>query len=109
MLDVAVESRVRDAFNAQRAQRWQVAATSAKERLKKLGRLREAIMKRRPAIEAALHADFRKCPEEVEITELFPVLTEIDMCRRHLADWMLPQPVQTPLVLGMASSEIRYE
>ncbi len=109
MQDMSTEARIRETFNAQRAHRWQLAQTDAATRLAKLERLRKTIVAKVDLLNAALAADFRKNPAEIEVTETYPVFKEIELAKRHLAEWMLPQPVGTPLLLGAAKSEIRFE
>jgi aldehyde dehydrogenase (NAD+) len=96
-------------FAAQQANRWRVARTGAHERVLKLERLAAAIAARRGEIAAAAYADFRKPVAEVEITEIHPVLAEIRVATRHLASWMRPTRVRTPLLLFGTASEVRYE
>lgn len=106
MTDTAELRRI---FAAQQANRWRVARTAAAERIAKLERLARAIAARREEIAAAAHADFRKPPIEVELTEVHAVLAEIRHACRHLRRWMRPQRVRTPLLLFGTASEIRYE
>lgn len=96
-------------FQLQRAHQYAIAKTTAKERKEKLKRLRAAIMTRRGDIRTALHADFRKHPSEVDLTEIFPVTSEIKHAVRHLSKWMRPHRVKTPLPLAGSRSYVRYE
>lgn len=96
-------------FALQQANRWRVARTTARERRATLARLGAAVAARRVEIAAAAYADFRKAAAEVEITEIHPVLAEIGLTRRHLARWMRPRRVRTPLLLFGTRSEIRHE
>lgn len=96
-------------FAAQRDNRWRIARTTAAERVAKLERLAGAVAARRAEIAAAAYADFRKPAAEVEITEIHPVLADIRLTARHLARWMRPRRVGTPLLLFGTRSEVRYE
>ncbi len=96
-------------FAAQQANRWRVARTGARERAAKLERLAAAIAAQRGAIAAAAFADFRKPAAEVELTEIHPVLADIQVAVRDLEAWMRPQPVATPLLLTGTTSEVRSE
>ena len=96
-------------FKLQRAQQYTVAKTTARERKEKLKRLQKAILARKQDIRDALHADFRKHPSEVDLTEIFPVTSEIKHAVRHVAKWMRPQRVKTPLALFGTRSHIHYE
>ncbi|MGK2858419.1 MAG: aldehyde dehydrogenase family protein [Thermoanaerobaculia bacterium] len=88
----------------QRAHAPVVAATGAKERAAKLLRLEQAILERRKAIHEALWSDFRKPPDEVDLSEIFATVSEARHARRHLAKWMRPRRVSTPITfLGSRS------
>ena len=100
---------LRRIFEAQRANRWRIAQTTARERAAKLRRLGAAIAAHRGEIAAAAHADLRKPPTELDITELHAALAEIAYTARHLARWMKPRRVSTPLLLLGTASEIRSE
>jgi aldehyde dehydrogenase (NAD+) len=96
-------------FASQQAARWRVAATSADQRQAKLRALLGALMAHRAEAQAALGADFRKAPEEVDLTELYPVIGEIKDALRQLSRWMKPRKVSTPIGLFGSTSSIRYE
>ncbi len=96
-------------FEAQRAARWRVAATSVRERQARLGRLLKALMARRTEVHAALAADFGKCPEEVDLTELYPVVTEIKAALAPLPRWMRPRQVPPPPGLFGSAGSILHE
>jgi aldehyde dehydrogenase (NAD+) len=111
---VSMEEQVRDnpfqeAFERLRARRWEMAETSAKERVERLRRLRRTLLARREALYQALHADFRKSAAEVETTELLPVLMELEHAVKNLGRWMRPRRVSTPLLLTGTRSEVRSE
>ena len=96
-------------FERLRARRWDVARTSARERIAKLEKLRRAIVERREAIYQALYADFRKPAAEVESSEILMVLGELDHAIKHVEKWMKPRKVGTPVLLTGTRSEVRYE
>ncbi len=96
-------------FKLQQAHQYTVAKTTARERKEKLKRLHKAILERKQDIRDALYADYRKHPSEVDLTEIFPVTSEIKHAVRHVAKWMRPHRVKTPLALLGSSSYIHYE
>jgi aldehyde dehydrogenase (NAD+) len=96
-------------FKLQQAHQYTVAKTTARERKEKLKRLQKTILSRKQEIRDALYADFRKHPSEVDLTEIFPVTSEIKHTARHLSKWMRPRRVKTPLALFGTSSYIHYE
>ncbi len=96
-------------FARQQGARWRVAATSADQRKAKLRALLDALMAHRAEAQAALLADFRKSPEEVDLTELYPVISEIKDALRHLPRWMKPRKVSTPIGLFGSAGTIVHE
>ena len=96
-------------FARQQAAWWRVAATSAEQRKAKLRALLETLMAHRAEAQAALAADFRKSPEEVDLTEIYPVISEIKEALRHLPRWMEPRKVPTPMGLFGSTGTIRQE
>jgi aldehyde dehydrogenase (NAD+) len=104
-----LERPLEAAFERLQARRWEMAQTTAKERLARLERLKAHLLSRREALAEALFADFRKPRAEAESTELLPVLMELAHTTKHLKSWMKPRKVETPLLLAGTSSEIRSE
>lgn len=96
-------------FKLQSAHQYTVAKSTARERKEKLARLKAAVLARKDDIRAALYADFRKHPSEVDLTEILPVTSEIKHVSRHLRKWMRPRRVKTPITLVGARSHIHYE
>jgi len=101
--------RIHELFRRQRANQAAVKRTTAGQRVAKLRRLRDAIVAREQTIRDALFADFRKAPAEVDISEVVPVLTEIKDAINHLAGWIRPHRVATPMTLVGTQSAVHYE
>ncbi len=99
-----------DAFQAQLDHYPQVGQSTAGERLGKLKALRKAISGPfKQEIRDALTADFGKPALETDLTEIYPVCSEIKHAEKNLRDWMRPKSVRQPLTLIGARSRIRYE
>jgi aldehyde dehydrogenase (NAD+) len=96
-------------FDLQQAHQFTVAKTNAQERKEKLKRLHKAVLARKQDLRDAMYADFRKHASEVDLTEIYPVTSEIKHAVRHLSKWMRPHRVKTPLALLGSSSHIHYE
>lgn len=101
--------KIKEIFLAQKNNRWRVAHTTADERIAKLIKLRDALRAREAELKKAIHADYAKHACEVDLTEIYPTLSEIGHTISHLKRWMRPQRVKTPLVLFGTRSEVRYE
>lgn len=96
-------------YAAQRRNRDSIASTSAVERIEKLRRLRAAMFAHRDELYASLWADYEKPPPEVDMSEIYPVVSEARHAMRHLRRWMRPRRVATPLALFGSRSRILYE
>jgi len=96
-------------FQRQRANQPIVKRSSADQRIEKLKRLRAAIVQREDAIRAALYADFRKSPTEVDLTEIYATLVELKDAIGSLRGWMRPEPAATPLALFGTRSWVHHE
>ena len=75
-------------FEAQGKKRWQVAKTTAKERIAKLKALRKAVLARQDEFYDAVWEDFHKPKTEAWITEVYPAISEINYAIKHLRKWM---------------------
>ena len=100
---------MRALFQRQREARWAVAATSPAQRRAKLRRLLEALTAARAEAHAALRADFRKVPEEVDLAELYPLIQELKLAIRSLGRWMRPSRVSTPMGFAGSRAWVRPE
>lgn len=103
------ETELRRLFQTQQDWRWSAAQTGAAERQAILRRLHDALRVGRVALADALALDLGKSRAEAEITELHPVLEELQFIIRRLPRWMAPRRVATPLMLAGASSEVQFQ
>lgn len=62
-----------------------------------LQKLRTTIIEKRTKIEEALYLDLRKNPTEASVTEILPLILEIDHFLKHLSQWTKPQRVANNL------------
>ncbi|MEQ8707097.1 MAG: aldehyde dehydrogenase family protein [Phaeodactylibacter sp.] len=105
----ANRQEIRALFEAQRGHQFEVARSTARERIQKLGRLKKAVLDRRQAIRDAVYADFKKPAAEADLTEIYAITTEIKHTSRHLKRWMSRHSVGTPLPFLGSSSWVQYE
>lgn len=100
---------IRRVFAAQRAHAPAVRAASAAQRKDKLRRLCDGLRTYRSDLQDAVHADFRKAPAEVDLTELKPLLDEAEFAIRHLDDWIAPTRRSSPVFFTGTRSEVHAE
>jgi len=97
-------------FNLQKANQYAVANQPISERRRKLKALKKAVeVTFRSAIQEALYKDMGKPKAEVDLTEIYPVTSEIKHALSHLNSWTRKQSVSTPLAFMGSSSSIQYE
>jgi aldehyde dehydrogenase (NAD+) len=96
-------------FSAQQLNKRSVANTDYKARVAKLRALESGILKHRQALKDAMYADFKKHPQEVDLTEISMVLSDIRHTISHLRSWMKDKSVSTPMTLIGTSSWIQTE
>ncbi len=102
-------AKIQAVFEAQKANQFKVGNSTASERIAKLKQLHNAVLKYRPQIKEALFKDYRKHPSEVDLTEIYPVTSEIKHAKSHLRSWMGKNRVRTPLAMMGSSSHVKYE
>jgi len=96
-------------FRAQKAHSFMLRAEEADKRKARLKALQVWIENNLEAINEALYEDFRKPAEEVSVSEVYPVLTEIRHALRHVESWMHRKKVKTPGVMMGTSADIQFE
>jgi aldehyde dehydrogenase (NAD+) len=97
-------------FNVQKVHQFVVANQTIKERKRKLKALKKAVeITYRDAIKEALYKDMGKPKAEVDLTEIYPVTSEIKHALKHLNSWTEKQRVATPLAFIGSSSYYKYE
>ena len=102
-------SEIQRIFNLQKENQFNIGNTNASQRIDKLKKLHKAVLKYRPQIKEALFKDYRKHPSEVDMTEIYPVTSEIKHAKSEIRTWMNGKHVETPLALLGSSSRIKYE
>jgi aldehyde dehydrogenase (NAD+) len=111
-LEAPVEAKVSDIqriFDLQHANHMKVGSSSVSERKAKLKKFHQVMEKYRPQIKEAMFNDYRKHPSEVDLTEVYPITSEIKHARRKLGSWMGKQRISTPLALLGSTSKVHYE
>ena len=96
-------------FEAQKANTQQIKNTTARARIAKLKALKQAIQASQTELQQAIYNDFRKSPEETDLSEVFIVFKAIDDACGHLKKWMRPKKVATPRALLGTSSRVVKE
>ncbi|NML67540.1 aldehyde dehydrogenase family protein [Hymenobacter sp. RP-2-7] len=97
------------AFAALRARAPALRAADVAARRQRLRRLEAWLLAHRADVQQVLYQDFKKPAAEVDLTELWPTLTELRHTRRHLRRWLARRRVGTPLALLGTRSWVQLE
>ncbi|MBT8394275.1 MAG: aldehyde dehydrogenase family protein, partial [Bacteroidia bacterium] len=104
------ENKFWSLFEKQKANKYHVGNSSYKQRIKKLNAVKKAVeFTYRDRIKQALHDDFKKPFTETDLTEIYPVVSEIKFAKKYLKSWLKKQKVKTPFSLIGSSSWYKYE
>ena len=110
VLPIAPEVEVIEkTFAALKSRVPQQRVLTAKERIARLDALYNEVWRRRDDLKKAMWNDFRKPPEEVDLTEIFVVKSEIKAVKRGLRKWMRPKRVSNGLAHFGSASWVRPE
>ena len=91
-------------FDSQAATALRLRSSTAKERIAKIRKLRDAVISHTEDWYQAAYRDFKKPQGEVDLGEILPVCVEANDAIRNLKKWMKPTHVwPTMLTLGMRS------
>lgn len=103
-------SSLNQLFEAQKVNQFAIAQQSVKTRIEWLKKLKRALENtyRQPLIDA-VYKDFGKPAIEVELTEVFPIVKDINLAISNLHSWAADTPVSTPTVLFGSRSKIMYQ
>src|SRR4030095_15366861 len=77
-------------MSMQQEKRMEVMLRTVKSRLRVLSKLEKAIHKYRQRFQEALYLDFKKPIAETDLTELYPLLSEIRHVHSNLRNWARP-------------------
>jgi aldehyde dehydrogenase (NAD+) len=104
-----INHSLEEVFERQKNELLKYKNTSVKFRLELLKKLKNTILHSQDEILGALKSDFNKPKMEAQLTEIMPVISEINLVIRDLSKWMKHQKVKTPFLYFGTSSHIRYE
>jgi aldehyde dehydrogenase (NAD+) len=96
-------------FSASRSRSLQLRSEPVSARLTRLKKLRDWVLNNRSRIKGAMYNDFRKPPMEVETSEIFTVVSEVNHAIRNLSSWAKPRLIDAPITYLGTRSTVRYE
>lgn len=96
-------------FRLQSEQKFTLKNTSVRERKEKLNKIYKWIFNNREKIKEAIYADFNKPYSETDLTEIYPVLSEIKHAQRSISKWMKIKKVKRTFTLFTYSAYTKFE
>ncbi len=103
------QTSINEIFQAQKATCISWRQESLKPRRSRLKRVKRWVEDHRQEIREAIYLDFKKPPEEVDLSEIYVVLSEIKHALAYLDKWAAPRKVEAPLALMGSNSQIHYQ
>ncbi len=101
--------RIDSVIAAQKTKSIALRSESIKKRKEQLRKLSDWIFTNREQIKQAIHADFNRPLPEVDISEIYPVVTEIRLALSNLEAWSKPKKIDAPLTYIGTRAEVRIE
>jgi aldehyde dehydrogenase (NAD+) len=96
-------------FQLQKEQAIKMRKSTKVQRIALLKKLQNWITSNQEDIRRAIYSDFKKPYPEIDVSEIFVVLTEIRHAIKCLENWMKPIKVNTPMTLLGSRSYIQPE
>ncbi|MCB1177240.1 MAG: aldehyde dehydrogenase family protein, partial [Leptospiraceae bacterium] len=104
-----IKQNISSVFELQSKRKHFLKTISIETRIEKLKKLKEVILHNSGNIEKAHLDDFGKPPQETQLSEIAPVISEINEMERNLKSWARVKSVGFPITLIGSVSEVRYE
>ncbi len=100
---------IQEIFEKQKKNSLSQREEKIQKRLIRLKKLQHWIEKNRESIKHAVHQDFGKPKTEVDVSEVYPVISELKHASSNLKTWAKAKKVDAPLAYIGSSSKITYE
>ncbi|MBX2895465.1 MAG: aldehyde dehydrogenase family protein [Cyclobacteriaceae bacterium] len=107
--EIGLKQDLKTLFEKQTVRSQQLRSEPWQNRKKLLEAFGKHIMQNRQRIAKAVNTDLGKSATESDISEVFPVITEVKDAVRNLSDWVRPQAIDAPLTYLGTTSEVQYE
>jgi aldehyde dehydrogenase (NAD+) len=101
--------RIIEVFARQKSKSISLRSEPMAERKKRLKKFESFLLKNKERVATAVFKDFKKPSTESDISEVYPVLTEIRHTLEHLDEWAQPQKIDAPLTYLGTRSEVVFE
>ncbi|GJM29701.1 MAG: aldehyde dehydrogenase [Cyclobacteriaceae bacterium] len=102
-------SQIPEIFKAQKIRIRQAEVQPIASRIASLARIKRWIEQNRRQIQDAIFKDFGKPPAEVDLSEIYPVLSEIKHAQKSIEQWTRSIRAAAPVALIGTKSRVIYE
>lgn len=100
---------MKEIFELQRKHVKEIKNSTVEERIEKLNKISNWIFANRLKINEALYADFKKPYAETDLSEIYPILSEIRHIKSNLKKWVKKKRVKKTLAFFSHTSYVKYE
>lgn len=107
--NISTKDRISTFFQQLKGLSLSTRSEDIRFRKKRLTSLLKWVEENRGRIQKAVYDDFQKPATEVDISEVYPVVTEIRHALKNLDRWTQPTSIDAPITYLGTWSEIRYE
>ena len=107
--DQSGAQRAKKVFDLQKEHAERLRTEKLAGRITRLKALKKWIEKNEYLIQKAIYKDFKKPASEVDMTEIYPVLTELKDALRHIKKWARSTPVDSSVAYLSTRSRVEYE
>lgn len=104
-----IDTSYREVIESHQKTAKKLKLESVRLRKKRLTSIRKWIFTHRTAIQEALYKDLHKSAQESDLSEIYPVLTEIKHALKNLSSWSSPVHLEGGPVYMGTSAAIHYE
>ncbi|MEP0711145.1 MAG: aldehyde dehydrogenase family protein, partial [Algoriphagus sp.] len=106
---ISKQDSAKEIFQSQKKTALDWRLSTFKERIARIKLIRDWVKENKVDIQNAIFEDFKKPAAETDLSEVFPITSEINHTISKLGSWMKPQKVGTPLAMIGTSGKIIYE
>ncbi len=102
-------TQIKELFDSQLDKSRALRNGSLSERKEKLGKMRKWLFDHQADLQSACFKDLGKPAPEVDVTELFPVLTEAKHAKSRLTNWAASKRVEGGMAFLGTRAHVQYE
>ncbi|GMQ25240.1 aldehyde dehydrogenase family protein [Algoriphagus sp. oki45] len=104
-----IHSTLEDLLTTMRPTSLAWRSSSANDRIQRLNAIRNWIKEHQKEIRLALWNDFQKPEVETDLSEIYPVTSEITHAIKNLKSWMKAKSLPSPLAMLGTSARVQFE